>query len=206
MTPAKTNHAPRTRETILSAAIRLFQQFGFSALGMRQIADNLRIKAPSLYHHFASKEDLAQYAMQQYREEQASRLLDIAGRGNLSFAELLHEYTELFAQMLSDGNRPCLYLMMVREPSFQENACIEELRLFVAQNVDWLEGIVRGETVKLRSLQGGSERELAELIFASLEGIMAISLVEKTPHIAFRKRANSFLKVVLATSASGELR
>ncbi|WP_090436876.1 TetR/AcrR family transcriptional regulator [Duganella sp. CF458] len=191
VTSSQTNHAPRTRETILSAAIRLFQQFGFSGLGMRQIADNLGIKAPSLYHHFASKEDLAQYAMQQYRAEQAARLQAIAAAVNLTVAEQLLEYAELFAQMLGDGRRPCLYLMMVKEPSFQENACLEELRLFVAQNVDWLERISRGE------------RELAELIFASFEGMMAVSLVEKDPQIAFRKRANNFLKIVSVQEKTG---
>lgn len=191
VTSSNTTHAPRTRETILSAAIRLFQQFGFSGLGMRQIADNLGIKAPSLYHHFASKEDLAQYAMQQYRAEQAARLQVIAEAGNLTLAQQLLEYTELFAQMLSDGGRPCLYLMLVKEPSFQESPCLEELRLFVAQNVDWLERILRGE------------RELAELIFASLEGMMAVSLVEKAPQIAFRKSAHNFLKIAGVLEKTG---
>lgn len=81
--------------------------------------------------------------------------------------------------------------MLVKEPSFQENPCLEELRLFVAQNVDWLERILRGE------------RELAELIFASLEGMMAVSLVEKAPQIAFRKNAHNFLKIAGVLEKTG---
>ncbi|KQV61510.1 MULTISPECIES: TetR/AcrR family transcriptional regulator [unclassified Duganella] len=199
MAPVKANQASLTREAILGAAIRLFQQFGFSTLGMRQIADNLQIKAPSLYHHFASKEDLARQAMQLYREEQASRLNAISGSGSLTLAEHLRQYTELFAQMLEDGKRPCMYLMMVREPSFQERTCIEELQRFATQNIDWLEKILHSEPANLRLRQDGAERELAELIFASLEGIMAVSMVEKSPHLAFRRRAHNLLNVVLAS-------
>lgn len=98
--------------------------------------------------------------------------------------------------MLEDGNRPCLYLTMVREPSLQENACVDELRQFSLQNVEWLEQVLCKET---QSPQGARERDLAETIFASLEGIMAVSMIERSPHKAFRKRADAFLKIVLAS-------
>ncbi|MDQ1835417.1 TetR/AcrR family transcriptional regulator [Massilia scottii] len=200
MTSAKKNHPPLTRETILGAAIGLFQQRGFSGLGMRQIADCLQIKAPSLYHHFTSKEDLARQALQLYREEQGTRLRAIGATGDVS--EQLQMYAELFAAMLNDGNRPCMYLMLVREPSFQEPACVDELRLFVKQNVDWLEGILRVGNDSLRLPGGIGERDLAETIFASFEGIMAVSLVDAIPAAAFREKANNVLKLVLGSAIS----
>lgn len=193
MTFSEKSRPTLRRETILDAAIRLFQQHGFGGLGMRQIADRLQIKAPSLYHHFTSKEDLAREALRQYREEQAARLLAISESGDLT--EKLQAYAELFAQVLHVDTRPCLYLAMVREPSLQEESCTAELRLFAKQHVDWLEGILRNED-GLRLLKATSARELAELIFASFEGIMAISLADKKPAAAFRKRANNFLKIV----------
>jgi TetR/AcrR family transcriptional repressor of nem operon len=190
------NRPSRVRETILDAAIRLFQQHGFGGLGMRQIADRLQIKAPSLYHHFASKEDLAREALRQYREEQAARLLAISESGDLT--EKLQAYAELFAEVLHGDTRPCLYLAMVREPSVQIESCTAELRLFAKQNVDWLEGILRNED-GLRLLEAMSAREIAELIFGSFEGIMAISLAERKPAAVFRKRASNFLKMVTNT-------
>lgn len=195
MTSAKKSQPSLTRETILGAAIRLFQQRGFSGLGMRQIADCLQIKAPSLYHHFTSKEDLARQALQLYREEQATRLLAIAATGDVH--EQLRNYADLFAEMLNDGNRPCMYLMLVREPSFQEQACLDELRLFTKQNVDWLEGILRQGNPPSRLPGGVAGRDLAEMIFASFEGSMAVSLVDATPSEAFRVRANNVLKLVM---------
>lgn len=195
MMHAKKNQPALTRETILGAAIRLFQQRGFSGLGMRQIAEHLQIKAPSLYHHFASKEDLASHALRQYREEQATRLLAIEDGEDL--AEQLRMYAGLFAEMLHDGNRLCMYVTMVREPSFQEQACIDELQLFAKQNIDWLEKILHARKGAPRLPAGVRERELAEIIFASFEGFMTVSLADKTPSATFRKNAANLLKILI---------
>ncbi len=44
------------QDDILSAAIRLFNQSGYHATSMSDIARAVNIKKPSLYHHFESKE------------------------------------------------------------------------------------------------------------------------------------------------------
>jgi AcrR family transcriptional regulator len=45
-------------EDIVTTAARLFAGSGYAGVGMRDIADALDIKGASLYHHFASKEDI----------------------------------------------------------------------------------------------------------------------------------------------------
>lgn len=47
-----------TRESIIDAAIHLFNQSGYHATSMSDIARAVEIKKPSLYHHFDSKEDI----------------------------------------------------------------------------------------------------------------------------------------------------
>lgn len=52
---------PRTDsalERIVDAAARLFAQQGFAATGTREIAAAVGISQPSIFHHFASKEDI----------------------------------------------------------------------------------------------------------------------------------------------------
>ncbi|MBJ9722563.1 TetR/AcrR family transcriptional regulator [Acinetobacter calcoaceticus] len=197
MVSTKKTHPQLTREKILGAAIHLFQRHGFSGLGMRQIADCLQIKAPSLYYHFESKDDLARGALQQYREEQASQLREIEKLDGLT--EKLHAYSELFAEMLNDQNRLCLYLVMVREASFQQEPCLSELRLFAKQNIDWLEDIFYKAKKDLpQSI--GSERNMAEIVFASLEGIMATSLIDENPCESFRSRTRSLINITLFTT------
>jgi AcrR family transcriptional regulator len=47
-----------TRERILDVALDLFTGQGFDATSMREIAERLHITKPSIYYHFASKEDI----------------------------------------------------------------------------------------------------------------------------------------------------
>ena len=46
------------RERILRAAAKRFAEFGFAATTVRQIADDVQILSGSLYHHFATKEEM----------------------------------------------------------------------------------------------------------------------------------------------------
>jgi AcrR family transcriptional regulator len=46
------------RELILAAATRRFAEYGFEATTVRQIADDVSILSGSLYHHFATKEEI----------------------------------------------------------------------------------------------------------------------------------------------------
>jgi AcrR family transcriptional regulator len=47
-----------TREKILDVALDLFTDRGFDGTSMREIAERLRITKPSIYYHFASKEEI----------------------------------------------------------------------------------------------------------------------------------------------------
>ena len=46
------------RQAILDTARALYRKGGYAAVTMREIATRLGIKAPSLYHHFNSKDDI----------------------------------------------------------------------------------------------------------------------------------------------------
>ncbi len=46
------------KQVILEAAARLFRDKGYSATSMRDLAEAVQLKAPSLYNHIGSKEEL----------------------------------------------------------------------------------------------------------------------------------------------------
>ncbi len=50
--------APSSREKILETAEVLFAARGFSAVGMREVADRVGLSKSALFHHFASKLEL----------------------------------------------------------------------------------------------------------------------------------------------------
>jgi TetR/AcrR family transcriptional repressor of nem operon len=183
-----------TPEQILTASIRLMQRKGFAALGMREIAQQLKIKAPSLYHHFTSKETLAQRALEQYRLEQHLRLQGISTHKTL--AERLLGYAGLFSQMLKDDARLCLFLVISQERASVSAPCIEELQEFVRQNVQWLEDTLRSCAPRSASRAGLSPREMAEVLFGAFEGFMMTALCEKAPDRLFLTKAKNLLRAL----------
>ncbi|MHB0884889.1 MAG: TetR/AcrR family transcriptional regulator [Bacillota bacterium] len=64
---------PGKSEEILTAAIRLFQEKGYHATSMQDIADAVGLQKGSLYHHISSKEELLAWivarALARYVEE-----------------------------------------------------------------------------------------------------------------------------------------
>lgn len=63
MTSAERFGAPRRparvrRDEIVAAAAGIFAREGYAAVGMRDVAEAVGIRGASLYHHFASKEEI----------------------------------------------------------------------------------------------------------------------------------------------------
>lgn len=55
--------APKSRREILDAAARLLRSQGYKATTLRDIAEEVGIRAASIYYHFASKEEIASTVM-----------------------------------------------------------------------------------------------------------------------------------------------
>lgn len=61
---APAGRGEETRERILDTAIALFGERGFEACTMRDLATEVGIKAPAIYNHYSSKEDVLAAAME----------------------------------------------------------------------------------------------------------------------------------------------
>lgn len=66
------------RELILEAAARRFAEFGFEATTVRQIADDVDILSGSLYHHFATKEEILEEIVRDPTLSKRDRAVKIA--------------------------------------------------------------------------------------------------------------------------------
>lgn len=80
------------RNQILAIAARLFATRGYSATTVRDIADESGILSGSLYHHFASKEAIAQEILRTFLEgliEQYEEILLTKKSGSDTFDELV---------------------------------------------------------------------------------------------------------------------
>ncbi|HBR47604.1 MAG TPA: TetR family transcriptional regulator, partial [Afipia sp.] len=63
-----------SREAILAAAKQTAQAHGYGGLNFRELADEVGIKAASIYHHFPSKADLAAAVAKRYWQDSAAAL------------------------------------------------------------------------------------------------------------------------------------
>jgi TetR/AcrR family tetracycline transcriptional repressor len=62
-----------TREKVVAEALRLLNEVGLDGLNLRRLAAGLEVKAPALYWHFSSKQDLMdEMATELWREVQAA--------------------------------------------------------------------------------------------------------------------------------------
>ncbi len=80
----------QSRQAILDTARVLYRKGGYAAVTMREIATRLGIKAPSLYHHFRSKDDI--FAMLQERAFELQLQAELRARPNPDALEDLREY------------------------------------------------------------------------------------------------------------------
>jgi AcrR family transcriptional regulator len=86
--------SPRARQ-ILAAARKLLESEGPDALSMRNLADRLGMRAPSLYKHFPSKEALEGALISQGFAEQAQLFeaaLETSGDPIVAMAEAYRSY------------------------------------------------------------------------------------------------------------------
>lgn len=95
------------RERLLQAGLDLFHSRGYHAVGVQEITNAAGMPKGSFYNHFASKEDLALAALEQYAAQSPFDLLTDRSAGAVAalrahFEELARRFTE------SDYRRGCL--------------------------------------------------------------------------------------------------
>lgn len=102
-----------TRQRILDEALTLFSEKGYDAVSVGQIAEAVGIKAPSLYKHYKSKQDIFDAILaemdRRYRQQAAAMQMDGADAAvdakiyeNISTEQLVHMGKELFLYFLHD--------------------------------------------------------------------------------------------------------
>ena len=63
-----------SREAVLASAKRTAMAHGYTGLNFREIAAEVGIKAPSIYHHFPTKADLGAAVAKRYWEDTVGQL------------------------------------------------------------------------------------------------------------------------------------
>jgi TetR/AcrR family transcriptional repressor of nem operon len=153
------------REDILAAAKLVAQAHGYAGLNFRDLAQEVGIKAASIYYHFPSKADLAAAVAKRYWEDSATYLESLLqnSRGPL---EALHRYPETFRWALENDNRICLCSFMSAQFDDLPDLVKTEVQTFTDVNIAWLK-----KTLIAAKVVGPKEAERrARAIYSGIVG------------------------------------
>lgn len=133
----KNQAGPNSGDKIVVAATKMAQAHGYSGLNIRDLAQDVGIKAASIYHHFASKADLAAAVARHYWEDSAAAL-EALSAASVDPLISLRRYPETFRKSLESDNRMCLSSFMAAEYDDLPEVVKKEVQAFADVNVAWL--------------------------------------------------------------------
>jgi TetR/AcrR family transcriptional repressor of nem operon len=154
-----------SKEAILTAARQSAQAHGYGGLNFRDLADEVGIKAASIYHHFPSKADLGAAVAKRYWEDTAAHLDALLSEAS-DPVRALRQYPQIFRRSLESDNRLCLGSFMSAEYDDLPEPVKKEVQAFADVNVAWLSKVLSDT-----GLVGPKKaEERARAIFAAVAG------------------------------------
>jgi TetR/AcrR family transcriptional repressor of nem operon len=159
-------------ERILKTAETLMIERGYSAFSYADIAEAVKIKKPSIHHHFPTKSGLAVAVLKKHREKtiEGTEQLD---RQVEDPRKRLHAYIQYWEGCIRDRTIPfCVAALMAAElPSLPEEVQAEVYLHFKALG-EWLERTLKaGVKASVIKLQDSAATE-AQTLMAVVHGAM----------------------------------
>ena len=159
-----------SKEAILAAAKRTAQAHGYGGLNFRDLADEVGIKAASIYHHFPSKADLGAAVARRYWQDTAAGLEALLVE-TPDPIQCLRQYPDGFRRSLASNNRMCLCSFMAAEYDDLPDAVKREVQTFADVNVAWLSKVLSAAAV----VKPEESEQRARAIFAAVAGAQLVA-------------------------------
>jgi TetR/AcrR family transcriptional repressor of nem operon len=161
----KNQAGTNSSDKILAAATRIAQAHGYVGLNIRNLAEDVGIKAASIYHHFPSKADLAAAVAKRYWEDSAA-VLEGLWTESSDPLHCLRQYPNTFRKSLESDNRMCLCSFMAAEFDDLPEAVKKEVQTFADVNVAWLSKVLSAAAV----VSSKESKRRARAILAAVAG------------------------------------
>jgi TetR/AcrR family transcriptional regulator, transcriptional repressor for nem operon len=162
-----------TADRILDVAERLVQVHGYNGFSYADIAAELRIRKPSLHHHFPTKAALGKALITRYRSRFLTALAAI-DQDRTGAADKLEQYARLYSGVLRK-RRMCLCGMLAADFETLPKSMRDGVSEFFAANETWLARVLE-EGRRARTLRfDGPAASIAAFLVSALEGAMLVA-------------------------------
>jgi AcrR family transcriptional regulator len=171
------------RDEILDVAVTMLEEEGSDALTMRNLADRMGIRAPSLYKHVQDKDDIVAGLQERALLDFGRHLSAVSGQGLVPLAEAYRSWARA---------HPRLYEVATRRPLARDR---------IAPGVEY------AAAEPLVTAVGGDEH-LARALWALAHGLVDLELSDRFPPRAdldatWRKALAGFERTVTPQTDAG---
>ena len=144
------------RDEILEVAVTVLEEAGPEALTMRELADRMGIRAPSLYKHVKDKDDIIAGVQERALLDLGRHLSSVTGHGLLALSEAYRTWARA---------HPRLYEVATRRPLARERIAA---------------GVEDAAAAPLVTAVGGDEH-VARALWALAHGLVDLELSHRFP-------------------------
>ena len=173
-----TAKAEETRERIVDAALKLFQDQGFDQTTMRDIAAEADVATGAAYYYFRSKEELVM-AFYLRTAEEARTLLPPAMERSNDLGKRLRAIIDLKLEQFAEHRRLLIALARIGiDPEHPLSPVGDETRSMRSEGVGEFEAALRGSNVRVpKDLQA----DLPRLLWLYQMGIILFWIYDNSP-------------------------
>jgi AcrR family transcriptional regulator len=161
-----------SKKRILTAAMKIFSEYGYKGTSMRMIARRAHISVGGLYLYFKSKDDL-------YLTLMKNRLDDLAGRTREALKDVKDpaEAVRIFIKLRLNYAREHRELILALGRDHGFGFGIDIKRKFFRQQRKVIEGILK-KGIASGKFRKYNTKEVAKVIFSLVRGFIASLVIE----------------------------
>jgi AcrR family transcriptional regulator len=171
------------RDYLIEVATRLFNQYGYHAVGIDQIIAAAGIAKTTLYRHFKSKEDLIVAVLQRVNAQSLSDMrLAVEMRVHDSKSKLLASFDFLEDWFKAKTFYGCPFMSAAAEYSEPTSPVFQEARIHKRLVIAYFEELARAAELD-------DPAQIAQEINLLHEGATAVAYINSDPTVARRAKA-----------------
>ncbi len=152
-----------TKDKIFIEGRALLQRHGYNGFSFQHIADKLGIKKPSLYDHFASKDELIVAIIREYSAQFDKWTGSVAA---LPPIERVRRVFDVFHFFASDRRKVCPVLALAADFQGLSRTIQNEMRTFVEKWLSWLEKQIQEGQKKRQIRTDFPAKALADFVYS----------------------------------------